>query len=306
MKKKGLIIGTVLAMGIILIIRFAVSFGVKTILMSERKDTKVMLEELWYNFGTDYRNYEDIPVEEVTIKSEDGLNLKGYYHNAYPESNKVVIINHGYTANHYVTYQYTDVFFEEGYNVLLVDMRSHGESEGDIASYSYNESKDMGLWVNFIKSKVGENAYIGLHGQSMGAATVLSYGGQHPEEIKFVIEDCGFTTAREAIKFQFEEAKIPFWPLYDLVRGRINRKYDFDLNDISPSDAIVNSDVPTLFIHGTADNIVPTWMTEEMYNKKKGEKDMLYLVEGAGHMESYSKDKEMYKAKIREFLNNVE
>lgn len=306
MKKKGLIIGVVLAIIMIIIIRFAVSFGVKSILMSDRKDSNIMLEELWYNFGTDYRNYQDIPVEEVIIKSEDGLNLKGYYHNVYPESNKVIIINHGYTANHYVTYQYTDVFFEEGYNVLLVDMRSHGESEGDIASYAYNESKDMGLWVNWVKNKVGDDAYVGLHGQSMGAATVLLYAGQNPEEVKFVIEDCGFTTAREAIKFQFEQVKIPFWPLYDLVRGRINRTYDFDLDDISPSDAIVNSDIPTLFIHGTEDNIVPTWMTEEMYNKKKGPKDMLYLVEGAGHMESYSKDKEKYKGKIREFLENID
>lgn len=304
MKKKLIIIGVIL-IAIIAIIRFAVTFGVKTILMSERKDSKVMLEELWYNFDTDYRNYENIPVEEVTIKSEDKLNLKGYYHNVYPDSNKVVIINHGYTANHYVTYQYTDVFFEEGYNVLLVDMRSHGESEGDIASYSYYEAKDMGLWVNFVKDKVGEDAYIGLHGQSMGAATVLEYGGNNPQEIKFIIEDCGFTTAKDAIKFQFEQAKIPFWPLYDLVRARVKRSYDFDLNNISPRDAIVNSNVPTLFIHGINDDIVPTWMTEQMYNEKKGPKDMLYLVDGAGHMESYAKDKESYKKTIIKFLNNL-
>lgn len=304
MKKS--IIAILLVSIIILIVSFAVNFGIKMTLMANRKDSRTMLEELYYNFGTDYRDYKDIPTEEVTIKSEDGLNLKGYYHEINPNSNKVVIINHGYTANHYVTYQFTDAFFEEGYNALLVDMRSHGESEGDYASYGYNESKDIGKWVGWVKNRVGDDAYIGLHGQSMGAGTVLLYGGTHEDEIKFVIEDCGFTTAKEAIKFQFKEAKIPFWPLYNLIRAKAERKFDFDLNEVSPMDAIVNSDVPILFIHGKSDDIVPSYMAEEMYNAKNDSKDMIYMVEGAGHMEASFKDKGKYKETIKEFLNNIE
>ncbi|MBC5624240.1 alpha/beta hydrolase [Clostridium sp. NSJ-49] len=214
-------------------------------------------------------------------------------------------MNHGYTANHYIDYQFTDIFFEEGYNVLLIDMRSHGESEGKVASYGYNESKDIGSWVRWIKDKIGEDAYIGLHGQSMGAATVMLYGATHPNDIKFVIEDCGFTSAREAIKFQFRKVKIPFWPLYDLIRVKVKRKYKFDFNNISPEDAIVNSDIPVLFIHGDNDKVVPTWMGEALYNEKNGEMDRLYLVQGAGHMEAYSKDKEKYKQVVKEFLDNI-
>lgn len=303
--KKSIIAILVVSM-VILIISFAVNFGMKMTLMANRKDSRTMLEELYYNFGTDYREYQNIPTEEVNIKSEDGLNLKGYYHEINPNSNKVVIINHGYTANHYVTYQFTDAFFEEGYNVLLVDMRSHGKSEGEYASYGYNESKDIGKWVQWVKNRVGDDAYIGLHGQSMGAGTVLLYGGTHEDEIKFIIEDCGFTTAKEAIKFQFKEAKIPFWPLYNLIRAKAERKFDFDLNEVSPMDAIVNSDVPTLFIHGKSDDIVPSYMAEEMYNAKNDSKDMIYMVDGAAHMEASFKDKGKYKETIKEFLNNIE
>ncbi|MEG0372227.1 MAG: hypothetical protein RR645_08035, partial [Clostridium sp.] len=117
MKIKLVIVILILAILIIVIGILAVNFGVKMTLMADRKDSKTMLEELWYNFGTDYRDYEKLPVEEVHINSHDGLKLKAYYHNLHPDSKKVVIINHGYTANHYVTYQFTDVFFEEGYNV---------------------------------------------------------------------------------------------------------------------------------------------------------------------------------------------
>lgn len=290
---------------ILVVLSLGVNIGLKETVMSKRKESRQMLEELWSRFGTDYRNYQNIPVEEVIIKSYDGLKLKGYFHRVYKDSKKVVIMNHGYTANHYIDYQFTDIFFEEGYNVLLIDMRSHGESEGKVASYGYNESKDIGSWVRWIKDKIGEDAYIGLHGQSMGAATVMLYGATHPNDIKFVIEDCGFTSAREAIKFQFRKVKIPFWPLYDLIRVKVKRKYKFDFNNISPEDAIVKSDIPVLFIHGDNDKVVPTWMGEALYNEKNGEMDRLYLVQGAGHMEAYSKDKEKYKQVVKEFLDNI-
>ncbi|MGL5693461.1 MAG: alpha/beta hydrolase, partial [Peptostreptococcaceae bacterium] len=290
---------------VIFIIVFATNFVIKETLMSKRKDYNLMIEELSTVFGIDYKNYETIPKEEISIKSHDNLTLKGYYHNVNPNSKKVVIINHGYTANHYVAYQFTDIFFEEGYNVLLIDMRSHGQSEGVFVSYGYNESKDIDKWVKWVKRKIGSDAYIGLHGQSMGAATMLLYGGSHENEVKFVISDCGFSTAKDAIKFQFKQAKVPFFPLYDLARLKIKRKFNFDFNKISPKDIIANSNIPVMFIHGIRDSIVPVWMSEDMYNSKKGPKDMIYIAPNANHVKSYTVNKEEYKSKIKLFLNNL-
>lgn len=290
---------------LLIILVIATNYGLKVTIMYNRKDKQTMIDELLTNFNTDYSLYQSLPTEEISIKSDDNMTLRGVYHNVHPESKKIVIINHGYTANRYVCYQFTDVFFEEGYNVLLIDMRSHGESEGTFASYGHYESNDIGCWIKWIQNKVSKDAYIGLHGQSMGAATVMIYGGTHPNEVKFVIEDCGFNTAKDAIKSQFSEAKIPFWPLYHLIRLKAKRKYKFDLNRVSPEAAIINSSIPTLFIHGTSDKIVPSWMAKVIFEKKNGPKDKLYLVEGAGHMESYSKDKENYKKTVKNFLNHL-
>lgn len=287
------------------IILLSVNYGFKVVLMYNRKDKQTMVRELLDNFKTDYRLYNSLASEDVSIKSNDNFNLRGVYHNIHPNSKKVIIINHGYTANRYVCYQFIDIFLEEKYNILLIDMRSHGESEGTFASYGYHESKDIGCWVEWIKSKVGEDAYIGLHGQSMGAASVMIYGGSNPDNVKFVIEDCGFTTAREAITSQFKEAKIPFWPLYDLIRFKAKMLYKFDLNSVSPKEVITHSSVPTLFIHGLDDKIVPSWMAKELYERKRGTKDRLYLVEGAGHMESCCTDKKKYEAEIKIFLDAI-
>ncbi|MGL5244834.1 MAG: alpha/beta hydrolase, partial [Sarcina sp.] len=290
---------------LLILINAVINFAIKMVLMAKRKDSETMIKELWNRFKTDFNKYKDLPYEEIIIDSYDGLKLKGYFYNLYPHSNKVVIINHGYTANHFVEYQFVDIFFEEEFNVLLIDMRSHGESEGKYASYGYNECKDLGTWVKWLKYSKGKDLYIGLYGQSMGAATVMLYGGTHVEEVSFVIEDCGYTTAKKAIEYQFRESKVPVWPLYDLVRLKIKFKYGFDLNTISPEEVIVNSEVPTLFIHGTADRTVPTWMGEKMYDGKKGVKDRLYLVESADHMESCCHDKEEYKAVVQAFIQSV-
>lgn len=308
MKKKKIgaaIIGAALATAAGVGIKKAVDYGVNNTLFAKRKTKERVLTEYKDRYNIDFSIYESLEEIEVTLESFDGLTLKGYYYEKYKDSKKVVIINHGYTSNHFASFQFTDVFFEEGYNVLLVDMRSHGESEGDYVSYGLNEAYDMEKWIDWVYERVGKDAYIGVHGQSMGAATAMICGGRNEERIKFVIEDCGFTRAKDVIKVQFKKKKILFRPLYDLMRYRIIRRYNYDLNKVNPIDVIAKSKVPTMFIHGSSDKKVPVSMAYELFNEKKGEKDSLYIVEGAGHVMANCTDREMYKEKIKEFLNKL-
>lgn len=282
-----------------------IKYAEKEVLKSKRQTKDGMIKRLAEQFKVDYKEYEDLEVEKIEVTSEDGLKLKGYYYKQDDDSNKLMIIHHGYTANHYISLQYMKMFFDEGFNVLLIDMRSHGESEGDYASYGYYEVRDLDIWVETMKKKLSENIIIGLHGQSMGAATVLLYAGLFEDKINFVIEDCGYSDAKEEIKYQFKKSKAPASVLYPIVNYRIKRKYKFDLTDITPGKAIENSTVPTLFIHGTGDITVPYYMCEQMYeNKKRGYKK-IYLVKDAAHMDAYVTNKEEYEKEVKEFINIV-
>ncbi|MGL5575159.1 MAG: alpha/beta hydrolase [Sarcina sp.] len=282
-----------------------VRYAEKEVIRSKRQTKDEMIARLLNQFKCDYKEYENLKVEKIEILSEDDLKLKGYFYKNNIETNKLVIIHHGYTANHYISIQYMKMFLDEGFNVLLIDMRSHGESEGDFASYGYNEVKDLDIWVEAMKEKLGNDIIIGLQGQSMGAATVMLYGGLFEDKVRFVIEDCGYSDAKEEIKYKFKQAKAPANILYPLVNNRIKRKYKFDLTGISPMKAICNSKVPTLFIHGTADTTVPVYMCEEMYNAKKEGYKKLYLVDGAIHMDAYVTDKERYEKEVKDFINVV-
>ena len=265
-----------------------------------------MLQELKERFQTEYIDFCDLPSEEITLDTGDNMHLKGVFHNSYPNSKKVIILHHGYTANRYVEYQYVPIFLQEGYNILVIDMRSHGESDGVYASYGYHESNDLDLWVEWIKRRKGVDASIGLFGQSMGAATVMLYGARHPDKIRFIIEDCGYTDAREIIKYQLKQAKIPKVPFYTIIRRMAKRRFCLDIDSIIKEDELALCNVPTLFIHGKEDKLVPFVMSESLYNKKQGELDQLYLVEGADHMMSCVTNKTVYQEKIHDFLKSLQ
>lgn len=279
-----------------------VRYAEKEILRAKRQTKEGTILRLSKQFKIDYNEYKDLAVEMLEILSDDGLKLKGYYYKNTEDTDKLMIIHHGYTANHYIGIQYMKMFFEQGFNILLIDMRGHGESEGKYSSYGYNEVRDLNMWVEAMKKKLGEDLIIGLHGQSMGAATVLLYSGLFEEKIKFVIEDCGYSNAEEVVKFKFNQRNVSTKIFYPLVSSRIKKKYKFDLKDISPIEAVSKSKVPTLFIHGTADTTVPYDMCQQMYDAKVEGIKKIYLVDDAIHMDAYVTNKESYEKEVKDFI----
>ena len=306
---KGIVI---IVMFIVIILLLSMNFigkirkdAFKRVILDDRKDKEQMINILKERFFCDYKDYENLEYEELEIISHDGFKLKGYYYNKYKDSKKVMIIHHGYTANHYVCIQFLDIFFDEGFNILLIDMRSHGESEGQYITYGYKEKEDLNLWVDLIRDRIGEDGVIGLHGQSMGGATVLMYGGAYPEKVDFIIADCAYSNGKEILKYQLKQAEAPFFPVYNLLKRDCIKKCGFDMDKISPIDDIKDKDIPVLFIHGTGDTVVPVTMSEEMFKVKKGNKNKLLIIPDAIHVGAYSKDKKTYVKAVKEFIKNI-
>jgi fermentation-respiration switch protein FrsA (DUF1100 family) len=248
--------------------------------------------------------FEELPKEEVELKSNDGLMLKGTFIEEFKDNKKVIIIVHGYTATYAWSTQFLNMFFKEGFNVLLVDQRSHGRSEGKYATYGYYEKYDLDLWVNWVCNRVGEDAIIGLHGQSMGGGTVLEYTGIN-KYVKFIIADCPYSDAMQLMKHQFNKLNnLPMIPFIYFTNMRLKWRAKFSLRNVSPINVIKDKQIPIMFIHGSKDNFVPTYMSEDMYKIKKGYKKLL-IIEGAVHGNAYGTDKELYEKEVHNFLAEV-
>ncbi len=137
--------------------------------------------------------------EEVSTESFDKLKLKGLLIQAEPKSEckeeqnsesgggpatesqaepKVAICVHGYRSfGLYDIGPKAKLLRDAGYNLLIVDNRAHGMSEGKYIGFGNPDSYDIMKWCEFIKDRFGDNVEILLAGLSMGAATVLTTAG---------------------------------------------------------------------------------------------------------------------------------
>ena len=143
----------------------------------------------------------DMEYEPVSIVSHDGLKLFGKVY-ASGAAAPWLILFHGYRSRAERDFCGGLRFgVESGYNVLLVDQRAHGRSEGKCLAFGVLERRDCLSWVNFVVSRAGEGAKIVLYGMSMGAATVLMAAGlKLPENVVGIVADCGYTAPEAIIK----------------------------------------------------------------------------------------------------------
>ena len=151
--------------------------------------------------------------QDMYIQSRDGLKLHAIF---FPceNSKKVVICVHGYTSDGLNDYTTLAMFYaNNGYNLLIVDDRAHGQSEGKYIGFGCLDRYDVKAWIYTMIEKMGEDCKILLHGDSMGGATVLmTTGFELPPQVKAVVSDCAFTSAWEVfshvLKKQYHLPKI--------------------------------------------------------------------------------------------------
>lgn len=240
-------------------------------------------------------------VEEAEILSEDGYRLRGVMEQK-ADSHRWVVLLHGYTGSREMMYGYAYWYAERGYSVLAPDFRCQGESEGDYIGLGATDSRDLAGWIDLILQR-DSDAEIVLHGLSMGASTALIYsGGEVPGNIKAVISDSAYTDAysmfREKIGSWFH---LPAFPVVDSAELMIRIRAGYDLKETSPLKAVSRSRVPTFFIHGKEDRMIPVGMCRDLYGEAACEKDIM-IVDGAGHTQSAEKDPVRFFGEVQKFL----
>ncbi|MEF2966179.1 alpha/beta hydrolase [Paenibacillus sp. M1] len=249
--------------------------------------------------------FDNLAKKEVQVTSKDGLTLYGYALEFNPENKRWVIIVHGYTVSLYVSAQYIDMFDQKGFSVLLIDQRRHGNSQGRYTTYGFMEKYDVATWVQWVLEQYGEDCVIGLHGQSFGGGTVLEYLGIADRRVKFVVADCPYSDLTKLMRHQMRVLnKIPTFPLLWLVNRRMQRVAGFRMEQVSPLKAVGHSVMPVLFVHGTKDNYVPTYMSMELYERKPEPKRLL-LVEGAVHANAYGVNPKRYAEEVHALIESA-
>lgn len=250
---------------------------------------------------------KDYGFELHHIINDRGHKLQGYLMRPEAPSDVYVFGAHGYRsqgknewcyyAKHYVE--------ELGYNFFFVDHQASGESEGEYIGFSSFESIDCLKWLSYLNDNFGKDIKIILHGISMGSATVMLMSGNEslPENVKFTIADCGFTSALDEFTYKIEALNLPLKGFIPLINSMNVKRVGYDFGkDTNALEAVKKARVPMLFVHGGADKFVPTHMVYILHHECNAEYKDILVVPGADHAESYHVDKKSYEAKIDEFI----
>ena len=260
--------------------------------------------EIYEVFREDMINWikaaRSLPHEDVEIKSFDGLTLRGRYYECNKEGITELLF-HGYEGN-----AERDLSggiarcFSLGRNALIIDQRGCGRSDGHIVSFGINERRDCLKWIEFAQKRFGSEVRLGITGISMGAATVIMASGETlPPNVKFVLADCGYSSAKEILYKVLTEMKLPPKLSYPFIKLGARLYGRFDLEETSPIEAVKNCKTPIIFVHGVSDDFVPLEMSEKMYNACPQEKKKLIIINGAGHGLAYPVARELYVEELR-------
>ena len=243
-----------------------------------------------------------MPHETFTIRSFDGLQLRGKFYEYAPGA-PMELMFHGYRGN-----AERDLCggiqrsFALGRSVFLVDQRSSEGSEGNVISFGINEHKDCLAWVDFLISHFGPDVKIILTGISMGAATVLMAAGcELPPNVIGVLADCGYTTAKAIILKVIGSMGLPAKLLYPFVKLGARLFGRFNLEAFSPLEAVQRCRLPVIFIHGARDGYVPSHMSRENFEACAGPKQLV-IIPDADHGLSYLVDPDGYLTALRDFF----
>lgn len=247
----------------------------------------------------------DLSPEDVTIQTPDGLALRGWLLPAAKPTRRIVVCVHGHGCNGPDEFSHMMPFYHEtlGYHYFLPDLRGHGRSDGKYMCFGALDHKDLLQWLDFLIARFGQDCEILLHGISMGAATVmLTNCANPPEQVKLVVEDCGYTSCHAVIhNTVLSLLHFPCPPVIYIASlfTRLFAGYWFHQADCLKR--LRNAKNPMLFIHGAADTYVPTTMGIKLHEVCPVPKELL-LVEGAVHAYSYYDAKELYEQSICAFI----
>lgn len=246
--------------------------------------------------------------EGVSINSFDGIRLQGYYFPSDKPSKKLIICVHGYTSYAFRGFAAIVPFLHSsGMDVLLVDNRAHGESEGVYCGFGVLDRKDVLCWVDYAAGRKGDDCEIYLYGVSMGGATVLMTSGLDlPSQVKGIVADCPFSNFWEQMNHTIKASSgLNGALIVNMVSNVSKKKAGFGFKDVDAGEEIKKCKVPVLFIHGTRDDFVPLSNTEKIAANCPTHVEKL-VVEGAGHGMCYYMSPRDYENRMTDLFRQAD
>ena len=197
-----------------------------------------------------------------------------------------------------------------GRDVIVPEHFNHGLSDGDHIRFGWLDRLDIkNLWIP-LAHQLWPKQDIVVHGLSMGGAITMFTSGEEFADslrVKAFIEDCGYSSTWDELVYQLKaDYGMPSFPILNIADWFSFFRFGWDFKGSDAVKQVAKCKKPMLFIHGDADDFVPTDMVFKCYEAKKDGYKELWIVPGAAHARSIHENWEEYCERCEEFIDRVE
>jgi dipeptidyl aminopeptidase/acylaminoacyl peptidase len=253
------------------------------------------------DFRDDPANWGLGAAEEIDLRSRDGLRLHSWLFRA-PEAVATVIVLHGHGGNKHTSLPLAQMLYPR-YNVMLLDHRGHGESDGGRTTIGYEERLDVHAAVDqLLERGLGP---VGIFGTSMGGVTAIMAAAEDPR-IVAVAADSPYARLRWAVGQVARQRGYPAFVTSALaylgcLTTSLHLRYRMaDFDPVEVVDRIAPR--PIFIMHGVEDELVPVASAHALY-ARAGEPKELWLIDGLMHCRALEEAYEPFKARMVGFFD---
>lgn len=278
----------------------------KQVLFPKKAELLPLPEQLATETSLEFdQNFFEFDMYDVI--TPDGYVLEASILPASQPSRKFIVLVHGITQNLKASLKFYPIFHKLGYNIITYSQRNHGNNADAFTTFGIQEKFDLKTVIDDLYQRFGNDIYVGIHGVSMGAATVLQYVGLSDTHVAFAISDCAYSDALAEFQYRLKvEYPLLRWlPFVQANRLLTKISHKIDLADASPIATISTVQTPILFIHGLSDSYILYGMSQQLYNAKTTGYRDLWLVPDAEHDNCLETDTQGYLHKVSEFLATI-
>lgn len=322
MKNKWIKVSAVITGGISVFMALGWSFF-KLVVYCKKSEKKVDRKK-WFTFSKMKMNHprdqyeekyekgkawcKEQPMQDCYLESTDGLILHAYYLPAH-HPKRYILLSHGYKGSGFGDFANVAKFLHEnGCNLLIIDQRCCGLSQGEYITFGAKEQYDIQKWAYYIEKRNHKRFPIYLYGESMGAAAVLmSLNHDLPKDVRGVISDCGFCSMKNQLRNLAADWFHIHWIELMLFRVDIFCRIlgGFRMEEADTTEALKNNSRPILFFHGLNDTFVNPKNSLYNYHICMAPKEIV-MIPGARHLCSSYRKEDFYRKKLMGFFEKYD
>lgn len=245
--------------------------------------------------------FPHFPYETVRLSTKTKLSIEAWYIPA-DSAKGTVILFHGLGGNKSLLLGEAYEFMNDGFNVMLVDLRAHGNSAGNTTTLGVSEAEEAKLAYDYVFAKGERN--ILLYGISLGAVVITKAVYDYNLAPSKLILDMPFGNLQNLLEGRARVLGFPEEPFGILVTFWSGIERGFNGFEHNTCRYVKKIQCPVLMQYGTLDKLVTRDETDHIFQNIASSRKRLVLYETAAHEPLLNKNPTKWRTEVREFLSD--